>query len=724
MASGSSFESTPEMLRYEQRRLHERVAELEKRRDELLKKLETAPEAPPDYGDEVGQMMAALMPGPDEPREENRDDINTDLYHVSEELHSLVSEVSRIDDKVAKLPPPAPGAVPGPTPEGSAPVGAPTMTPFETPPQWEPDVPPDPSSRDDASSSQGGQSADDITFTVPSPSGETVVTIETPDPVTGLQPVEPEAVVVGGSVSVGASQPPAEALTMDSGPAPADQTTPQGTVVAPQQLGELLENPLPTRDSSEAQDDPVGVLTRDSGGDGSTDGFTVPPTRSETTVTLDTGDLTKPTDAATREVTTDTGAAASGARPAPAYLNYTISTATGSPSTVVPDAPVEGVNLNLGKVEVNYDPETSSPTDATDGPAGARRWPVVAGAVVLAVAAIIGIVVGTEGSSKPSPPIHGSATSGNSSLGVSGTSGSINATDAATSFPTTSQYSSIGVVPSSAVVPENLQLASLTESQKSAFADAGFQFGDYQSFRNATLTAPGSSQSPTGSPPESGIIGGELQVFGFSASPPRSLVSGFATSLPSYQPITIPITSTPSGAGCIGLQSAGTVVATLIVCSKGNALYLTQVEFGGSDTTTATRDALILAKDFAAGAGSTTATPGATGSAAPGASANSIIISSNELSISTPQPGENVCQSGGTLHVNIQIVGVAAGTPVQVRLSGEGVPSSLTFTVDPKQPFTDAFPVTGGGVWRDDIVSIGGQPPPSSDAEATAPFAC
>jgi hypothetical protein len=104
-----------------------------------------------------------------------------------------------------------------------------------------------------------------------------------------------------------------------------------------------------------------------------------------------------------------------------------------------------------------------------------------------------------------------------------------------------------------------------------------------------------------------------------------------------------------------------------------------------------------------------------------------VIIAGNEISFGQAAGFDpaKVCKSGGTVTFTWKIVGIAPGTPVQVRLVGRGVPSSVTFTANPNGPVAKAYAIPpGGGSWSDDIVSIGGVPPPSSGAHSATVFQC
>jgi hypothetical protein len=102
-----------------------------------------------------------------------------------------------------------------------------------------------------------------------------------------------------------------------------------------------------------------------------------------------------------------------------------------------------------------------------------------------------------------------------------------------------------------------------------------------------------------------------------------------------------------------------------------------------------------------------------------------VIISTNEVSLGNASESPNICQDGGTLHVQIAILGIPAGTPVVVGVSGPSVASTNTFTANPGQPFGESFPIPpGSGAWTDQIISIGNKPPPTAGASETTSAVC
>jgi hypothetical protein len=97
-----------------------------------------------------------------------------------------------------------------------------------------------------------------------------------------------------------------------------------------------------------------------------------------------------------------------------------------------------------------------------------------------------------------------------------------------------------------------------------------------------------------------------------------------------------------------------------------------------------------------------------------------VVIAHNELGWAQT---ENICQ-GATMSLAVTIVGIPAGTAIQLKLTGPGLPASLTFQANPGQQFVRAFPVRGPATWTDQIVSIGGKPPPSAGAQGYAHAEC
>jgi len=103
---------------------------------------------------------------------------------------------------------------------------------------------------------------------------------------------------------------------------------------------------------------------------------------------------------------------------------------------------------------------------------------------------------------------------------------------------------------------------------------------------------------------------------------------------------------------------------------------------------------------------------GATGPSSGGVAG--LTVARNEITFGTPAEAGQVCHGGGTLTITVLVDGVPANTPVALRLSGPGLPAGFTFDTQPNTPTVRSFPVSGAGQWSDDIVSIGGQPPPTN----------
>jgi hypothetical protein len=86
-------------------------------------------------------------------------------------------------------------------------------------------------------------------------------------------------------------------------------------------------------------------------------------------------------------------------------------------------------------------------------------------------------------------------------------------------------------------------------------------------------------------------------------------------------------------------------------------------------------------------------------------------------------PSHSTRREKGPARLTLTLEDIPANTPVKLNLTGNGLPSSLTLTLDPGFQVTRDFTVpasTGTVSWTSQLVSIGGQPPPSSGAHASA----
>ena len=102
-----------------------------------------------------------------------------------------------------------------------------------------------------------------------------------------------------------------------------------------------------------------------------------------------------------------------------------------------------------------------------------------------------------------------------------------------------------------------------------------------------------------------------------------------------------------------------------------------------------------------------------------------IIIDHNLISFS--EPSLNFCHKPFTVKYSFRINGIAAGTPVVIQLKGRGAPSSpQTFSAAGGVEFSVTYSVAAGpGVWSDEIVTIGGAPPPfPSGAKGSTSISC
>lgn len=93
-----------------------------------------------------------------------------------------------------------------------------------------------------------------------------------------------------------------------------------------------------------------------------------------------------------------------------------------------------------------------------------------------------------------------------------------------------------------------------------------------------------------------------------------------------------------------------------------------------------------------------------------GGSTASVIILDNKAIV-----GGDICFAGGTVHFEWTLGNAKPGDAVAVRFSGPGLPAQTTLTVGAGGKFSVDFPIKGSGSWTSDLVSIGGQPAPTSN---------
>lgn len=104
-----------------------------------------------------------------------------------------------------------------------------------------------------------------------------------------------------------------------------------------------------------------------------------------------------------------------------------------------------------------------------------------------------------------------------------------------------------------------------------------------------------------------------------------------------------------------------------------------------------------------------------------------VIISANTITFGPASQMDNqkACHDGWTVTFTIRIVGIQPGTPVVMQAHGPGAPPSLTFVANPGVDEAQSFHFgPGGGAWADQIVTIGGQTPPSAGRTAATVFQC
>jgi hypothetical protein len=121
----------------------------------------------------------------------------------------------------------------------------------------------------------------------------------------------------------------------------------------------------------------------------------------------------------------------------------------------------------------------------------------------------------------------------------------------------------------------------------------------------------------------------------------------------------------------------------------------------------------------------TPATSTSSPAASPAPPVGQVIIAGHELGWK-PQTTPDICK-GGTLELTITLVGIPAATKVDLALTGNGLPPSLTLALDPGKKVTRDFTVPGSKgptTWTSQILTIGGKAPPSSGAHVAAFAQC
>ena len=175
-------------------------------------------------------------------------------------------------------------------------------------------------------------------------------------------------------------------------------------------------------------------------------------------------------------------------------------------------------------------------------------------------------------------------------------------------------------------------------------------------------------------------------------------------------------TQTPAGFSC-------TDTGNTEVC-KGTVVANTALTGDFAHTGTIVANCGCVHVAFSTDNGATWSTPATlTGPPAdsPGQTSGAVIIAQNELGWDTTA---NICQ-GATMHLFVTIDGIPPGTPVNVNLSGPGLPASTSFQANPGQQVEENFPgVSGPGTWTTQITSIGGQPPPTSGSVESSSAQC
>jgi hypothetical protein len=70
------------------------------------------------------------------------------------------------------------------------------------------------------------------------------------------------------------------------------------------------------------------------------------------------------------------------------------------------------------------------------------------------------------------------------------------------------------------------------------------------------------------------------------------------------------------------------------------------------------------------------------------------------------------------------VLGINPYTQVKVQVKGPGVSKTPSYPASSGQQYTQQFPIHGGRAWSDEILSIGGKPPPASGSQVTSTWQC
>jgi hypothetical protein len=96
-----------------------------------------------------------------------------------------------------------------------------------------------------------------------------------------------------------------------------------------------------------------------------------------------------------------------------------------------------------------------------------------------------------------------------------------------------------------------------------------------------------------------------------------------------------------------------------------------------------------------------------------------VLIWKNELG--APPGTVDFCKAT-KLILFLSFGGIPKDTKIVVHFVGPGIQPSLTFTANPDQVYTFYLPIQPPGTWTDDIVSIGGKPPPAGSLSSVSAF--
>jgi hypothetical protein len=243
-----------------------------------------------------------------------------------------------------------------------------------------------------------------------------------------------------------------------------------------------------------------------------------------------------------------------------------------------------------------------------------------------------------------------------------------------------------------------------------------------KSNQSATITGTPMT-TPTATPSTPGTLTSCIDVRTSGAGQVAAL--NVTDPLAPHKPVTVTITAPGFDKKItLTLDSAGSGASEAPVPTTSYLGVLVQVT--PSPTLPPQSETFTALEDGKAHCTSTNTTPSTSTAPASNAPTSTATPSAGEVIIAHHELGwaqtTNIC-SGGTLLLTLTLDDIPANTQVKLNLTGNGLPSSLTLTLDPGFQVTRDFtlpPSQGTVTWTSQIVSIGGKPAPTSGAHASA----